>query len=115
MDPACYSKFASPSGAIPHTLEVGEIEDDSDLEEPKAKIQDFDCCRFQYIELGVSKEGGKSKRMQCKHCSKVLTTSSVSRLWEHMALFMLCLASCGFVLLTLKKKQKNFWNFFLEK
>ena len=73
MDPACNCKFASSSGAIPHTMEVGESEDDSILEEPKAKIQDHDFCRFQYTELGVSKEGGKSKRMQCKHCSKELT------------------------------------------
>lgn len=54
---------------------------DQDLSED-VQLGGHEYCKIQYIKLGpVSK--GKCCRWQCTHCSKIVTTESVTRLWEH--------------------------------
>lgn len=54
----------------------------SDQDGGQPELGGHDYCKSQYIKL-VPVDKGRCNKWQCRFCSKVVNTSSVTRLWEH--------------------------------
>lgn len=54
----------------------------SDQDDGQPELGGHEYCKSQYIRLGPV-EKGRCNRWQCRFCSKIVTTESVTRLWEH--------------------------------